>query len=141
MKTIKRGDIFWAHMGKSDDHEQRGTRPVLILQNNTGNQFSPTVIVACITDGHKKPLPTHIHITAVETGIKKDSIILLEQIRTLDKGRLSDFVTHLSEWVMADVNEKLMISIGLTEVRGGAKPRPIQQTANGRTQATQRALY
>lgn len=113
MKPIKRGDIYWAHMGTSDDHEQRGTRPVLIIQNDIGNEHSPTVIVACITDGHKKPLPTHIHIKAIETGIKKDSIILLEQIRTLDKQRVGDFVTHLPEWVMADVNEKLMISVGL----------------------------
>lgn len=113
MKPIKQGDIYWAHMGVSDDHEQRGTRPILVIQNNTGNEHSPTVIVACITDAKKKHTPTHVYITAKATGINKDSIILLEQIRTIDKRKLSSFITSLSDVRMQEVDRKLKISVGL----------------------------
>lgn len=114
--NVKRGDIFFADLSPVVGSEQGGFRPVLILQNDIGNRFSPTVIVAAITAQiQKAKLPTHVEIPAEKYGLDKDSVILLEQIRTLDKQRLTDKITHLDEAMMKYVNDSLMISLGLVE--------------------------
>jgi len=89
METIKRGDIYYADLSPVVGSEQGGTRPVIVLQNNTGNRFSPTIIVAPFTSNKgKKMLPTHLLMKSEETGLPKDSIVLLEQVRSIDKSRL-----------------------------------------------------
>lgn len=111
---VKRGDVFFADLSPVVGSEQGGIRPVLILQNDIGNHFSPTVIVAAITAQiQKAKLPTHVEIEANNYGFEKDSVILLEQIRTIDKQRLTDKVTNLDEELMQKVNEALQISLGL----------------------------
>lgn len=113
---IKRGDIFYADLSPVVGSEQGGMRPVLIVQNNIGNHYSPTVIVAAITARISKPkMPTHIGIPADANGVGKDSVILLEQIRTIDKQRLRDRVTHLEDNVMENVDHALGISLGLMD--------------------------
>lgn len=114
---IKRGDIFYADLSPVVGSEQGGIRPVLIVQNDTGNKYSPTVIAAAITSQiNKAKLPTHIEISAKEYGLPKDSVILLEQIRTIDKKRLREKIGHLDDELMEKVNEALSISFGLTEI-------------------------
>jgi len=114
---IKRGDIFFADLSPVVGSEQGGIRPVLIIQNDLGNHFSPTVIVAAITAKMAKPkLPTHIPIKADEFGVGKDSIILLEQIRTADKSRLKEKVGRVDQATIEKVNHALGISIGLEEL-------------------------
>ncbi len=111
---VKRGDVFLADLSPVVGSEQGGTRPVLILQNDVGNRFSPTVIVAAITAQiQKAKLPTHIEIKANTYGFERNSVILLEQIRTIDKQRLTDRITHLDEEVMKKVNDAVQISLGL----------------------------
>ncbi|MDF4746154.1 type II toxin-antitoxin system endoribonuclease NdoA, partial [Vibrio parahaemolyticus] len=96
--------------------EQGGVRPVLVIQNDIGNRFSPTVIVAAITAQiQKAKLPTHVEIDAKKYGFERDSVILLEQIRTIDKQRLTDKITHLDEVMMIRVDEALQISLGLID--------------------------
>ncbi|AIG24808.1 mRNA interferase EndoA [Brevibacillus laterosporus LMG 15441] len=96
--------------------EQGGVRPVLVIQNDIGNRFSPTVIVAAITAQiQKAKLPTHVEIDAKTYGFDRDSVILLEQIRTIDKQRLTDKITHLDDEMMERVNESLQISLGLID--------------------------
>lgn len=96
--------------------EQGGVRPVLIIQNDIGNRFSPTVIVAAITAQiQKAKLPTHVEIDAVSHGFDRDSVILLEQVRTIDKQRLTDKITHLDEETMKKVDEALLISLSLID--------------------------
>lgn len=110
---IKRGDIYYADLSPVTGSEQGGTRPVVIVQNNMGNYYSPTVIVAAITaKASKSKLPTHIFLPT-EEGIAKDSVILLEQLRTIDKSRLKDRVSHLDTEVMSKVDVGLVISLGL----------------------------
>lgn len=119
---IKRGDIYYADLSPVVGSEQGGMRPVLIIQNNVGNHYSPTVIVAAITARmQKSKMPTHVSITASHTGIEKNSVILLEQIRTIDKQRLKDRVTHLDDATMNRVNAALQISIGLVERNSSIK--------------------
>ncbi|MBQ4627804.1 MAG: type II toxin-antitoxin system PemK/MazF family toxin [Clostridia bacterium] len=114
--TIKRGDIYYADLSPVIGSEQGGIRPVLIIQNDVGNKYSPTVIAAAITSKlNKSRLPTHIEVDAREYGLAKDSIILLEQIRTLDKQRLKERMGHLNENKMIDVNKALFVSFGLEE--------------------------
>ena len=108
---VKRGDIYFADLSPVVGSEQGGTRPVLVIQNNLGNHFSPTIIVAAITA--KTKLPTHIGIKATGTGIERDSVILLEQIRTIDKSRLKEKVCHLDRPIMAEVDRALKISVGI----------------------------
>lgn len=116
MLTIKRGDIYYADLSPVIGSEQGGIRPVLIIQNDVGNKYSPTVIAAAITSKlNKSRLPTHIEVDAREYGLAKDSIILLEQIRTLDKQRLKERMGHLNESKMIDVNKALFVSFGLEE--------------------------
>lgn len=116
---IKRGDIFFADLSPVIGSEQGGIRPVLIVQNNLGNHFSPTVIIAAITAKMSKTkLPTHIKIEAEHTGIEKNSVVLLEQIRTIDKSRLREKVCHLDEETMKKINQAISVSVGLaTEIR------------------------
>lgn len=115
--VIKRGDIFYADLSPVIGSEQGGVRPVLIVQNDIGNKYSPTVIAAAITSQiNKAKLPTHIEITAQEYGLAKDSVILLEQIRTIDKKRLREKIGHLDDELMAKVNEALEISFGLMDL-------------------------
>ncbi|MFV0557376.1 MAG: type II toxin-antitoxin system PemK/MazF family toxin [Enterococcus sp.] len=111
---MKRGDIYFADLSPVVGSEQGGVRPVLVIQNDRGNHFSPTVIIAAITAKIAKPkLPTHIGIKAMEKGIGKDSVILMEQIRTIDKSRLKERVCQLDTELMQQVDQALRISIGL----------------------------
>jgi len=113
---IKRGDIFYADLAPHVGSEQGGIRPVLVIQNDVGNKYSPTVIVAAITSQiGKAKFPTHVEITAGDFGLTKDSVILLEQIRTIDKVRLKNKVGKLNEDMMKKVNQALLISLGLLE--------------------------
>src|SRR5690625_5654859 len=112
--TIKRGEIYFADLSPVVGSEQGGIRPVLIIQNDIGNRFSPTVIVAAITAQiQKAKLPTHVEIKADKHGFERNSVILLEQIRTLDKQRLTDKITKLDAKMMKDINHALEISLGL----------------------------
>ncbi|EGQ25094.1 type II toxin-antitoxin system PemK/MazF family toxin [Mammaliicoccus sciuri] len=112
--AIKRGDVFFADLSPVVGSEQGGTRPVLVIQNDIGNRFSPTVIVAAITAQiQKAKLPTHVEITAARHGFERDSVILLEQVRTIDKSRLTDKITHLDDALMKQVDESLQVSFGL----------------------------
>ena len=111
---IRRGDIFYADLSPVVGSEQGGLRPVLIIQNDVGNKYSPTVIAAAITSRMGKTrLPTHIDIYAEKAGLAKDSVILLEQIRTLDKRRLKEKMGHLDDDIMNEVNSAIAISFGL----------------------------
>ena len=120
LSNIKRGDIFYADLSPVVGSEQGGLRPVLIIQNDVGNRYSPTVIAAAITSRMGKTrLPTHIDIHADRVGLAKDSVILLEQIRTLDKRRLKEKMGHLDSAVMARVNNAIAVSFGLGETSIG----------------------
>lgn len=112
--VIKRGDIFYADLRPVIGSEQGGIRPVLIIQNDIGNRHSPTVICAAITSKmNKAKLPTHIEIDSSSYAIVKDSVILLEQLRTIDKKRLKDKVCHLDDNLLSKVNHALRISLEL----------------------------
>lgn len=112
--NIRRGDIYYADLSPVVGSEQGGLRPVLIIQNDVGNRYSPTVIAAAITSRlGKTKLPTHIGIYASEVGLSRDSVILLEQVRTLDKRRLREKIGHLDEHQMRDVNTAISVSFGL----------------------------
>ncbi len=111
---IKRGDLYYADLSPVVGSEQGGIRPVLIIQNDIGNKYSPTVIVAAITSQiNKAKLPTHIEISANEYGLNKDSVILLEQIRTIDKKRLREKIGCLDKNMMVKIDNSLQISLGL----------------------------
>lgn len=111
---IKRGDIFYADLRPVIGSEQGGIRPVLIVQNDTGNKHSPTVIVAAITSRmNKAKLPTHVEITADQYGVVKDSVILLEQVRTIDKSRLKEKVCHLDQNILRRIDHALCVSFAL----------------------------
>jgi len=113
---VKRGDVYYADLSPVVGSEQGGIRPVLVIQNDIGNRFSPTVIVAAITAQiDKAKLPTHVEIDADTQGFDRRSVILLEQIRTIDKQRLTDKITHLDENTMLKVTEALQISLGLID--------------------------
>ena len=114
--SVKRGDIYYADLSPVVGSEQGGLRPVLIIQNDVGNRYSPTVIAAAITSRMGKTrLPTHIDIYADKVGLSKDSVILLEQIRTLDKQRLKEKMGHLDDGLMNEVNNAIAVSFGLGE--------------------------
>lgn len=111
---MKRGDIYYADLRPVVGSEQGGIRPVLIIQNDIGNMHSPTVIVAAITSKlHKTQLPTHIHLDSRNCELIKDSVILLEQIRTIDKQRLKSMVCHLDADMMDKVDKALKISLAI----------------------------
>ncbi len=111
---VKRGDIYYADLSPVVGSEQGGVRPVLIVQNDVGNKYSPTVIAAAVTSQlNKSKLPTHIEIDALKYGLPKDSVILTEQIRTIDKRRLKEKIGHIDEELMTMVNDALFVSFGL----------------------------
>lgn len=113
--TFKRGDVFYADLSPVIGSEQGGLRPVLIIQNDVGNHYSPTVIVAAITARITKPkMPTHVGISSKD-GVERDSVILLEQVRTIDKQRLRDRVAHLDDKIMKRVDKALKISLGIND--------------------------
>ena len=110
---MKRGDIYRADLDPVIGSEQGGVRPVLVIQNDTGNLHSPTVIVAAITSRNKKPhMPVHVLITAEESGLPADSVVLTEQVRTLEKSRLTRYLGHLKDEAMARIDLALERSIG-----------------------------
>ncbi len=114
---VWRGDIMYANLNPVIGSEQGGTRPVLVLQNDVGNKYSPTTIVAAITSKIKKAkLPTHIELDAQKYGLERDSVVLLEQLRTIDKRRLKERLAHLDDETMSQVDQGLAISIGLAEI-------------------------
>jgi len=113
---IKRGDIFYADLSPVIGSEQGGVRPVLVVQNDIGNRYSPTIIVVAITSQiNKAKLPTHVEIKSSDYGLPKDSVLLLEQIRTIDKRRLEEKIGHVTEDIMDKVNEALLVSLGLID--------------------------
>ena len=113
--SIKRGDIYYADLSPVVGSEQGGMRPVLIVQNDTGNKHSPTVIAAAITSQiNKARLPTHIELGAKSYGLTKDSVVLLEQIRTIDKRRLKERMGQLDESLMDQVDNAIAVSFGLS---------------------------
>ena len=112
--NVKRGDIFYADLSPVVGSEQGGMRPVLIIQNDTGNRHSPTVIAAAITSQTGKArLPTHISLTGSSYGLSKDSVVLLEQIRTIDKRRLREHMGRLDDALMNQVDNAIAVSFGL----------------------------
>jgi len=111
---IKRGDIFYADLSPVIGSEQGGVRPVIIIQNDVGNRHSPTVICAAITSKmNKAKLPTHVELDASKYQLVKNSVILLEQIRTIDKQRLKDFICHVDKRMMTRIDEALLVSLEL----------------------------
>ena len=112
--VIKRGDIFYADLRPVIGSEQGGIRPVIILQNDAGNRYSPTVICAAITSKiNKAKLPTHVPLDGRKCELEKDSVILLEQIRTIDKQRLKEFVCHIDPDMMKNVDQAIRVSLEL----------------------------
>ncbi len=113
-QNIKRGELYYADLSPVVGSEQGGVRPVLIIQNDIGNKYSPTVIVAAITSQiNKAKIPTHIELSAkVFTGLQKDSVVLLEQLRTLDKRRLKEKIGELDDVKMKNINSALLVSLG-----------------------------
>ncbi|KRL41282.1 type II toxin-antitoxin system PemK/MazF family toxin [Liquorilactobacillus nagelii] len=117
VKEVKRGDIFFADLSPVVGSEQGGKRPVLIIQNNIGNRYSPTVVIAAITAQIQKPkMPTHVGLKAEKVGIERDSVVLLEQIRTIDKQRLQDKITHITNQKMQQIDQAVCVSLGLTDI-------------------------
>lgn len=113
---IKRGELYYADLSPVVGSEQGGVRPVLVVQNDVGNKHSPTIIAAAVTSQiNKARLPTHIELKAVEYGLMKDSVVLLEQLRTLDKRRLKERIGELPKPTMNSVNDALLISLGFTK--------------------------
>ena len=111
---VKRGDIFYADLSPVVGSEQGGIRPVLIIQNDVGNKYSPTVICAAVTSQiNKAKLPTHIELDCKKYSLLKNSVVLLEQIRTIDKKRLREKVSHLDNEIMHEVNKALLVSLGI----------------------------
>lgn len=121
--TVKRGEIYYADLSPVVGSEQGGIRPVLIVQNDVGNKFSPTVIAAAITSQKDKSrLPTHISLSAEHCGLSRDSVVLLEQIRTIDKRRLKERMGKLDMQSMYDVDRALSVSFGLAARGEAARP-------------------
>lgn len=113
---IKRGELYYADLSPVIGSEQGGVRPVLIVQNDVGNKYSPTIIAAAVTSKiNKAKLPTHIELSAIEYGLVKDSVVLLEQIRTIDKRRLKEKIGELPQNTMTKVDSALLISLGFTK--------------------------
>lgn len=127
--TVKRGDIYYADLSPVVGSEQGGLRPVLIVQNDVGNKYSPTVIAAAITSKlGKTRLPTHIDVYAEKVGLQRDSVVLLEQIRTIDKRRLKEKMGHLDDHMMQAVDEAITVSFGLNVNNGVGGTTPVEFT-------------
>lgn len=115
---VRRGDIFYADLSPVIGSEQGGVRPVLVVQNDVGNKYSPTIIIAAITSQiNKAKLPTHVEITGQEYGLPKDSVVLLEQVRTIDKKRLREKIGRFDNETMQYVDDALKISVGLVSLK------------------------
>lgn len=114
MAKVRRGDVFYAELDPVIGSEQGGVRPVLIIQNDVGNQHSPTTIVAAITGQlSKAKMPTHVDLAGKENGLAKNSVVLVEQVRTIDKTRLKEYICTLDRQIMDQVDQALLISMGL----------------------------
>lgn len=114
---IKRGELYYADLSPVIGSEQGGVRPVLVVQNDVGNKYSPTIIAAAVTSKiNKAKLPTHIELSAVDYGLQRDSVVLLEQIRTIDKRRLKERIGLLPENTMLMVDNALLISLGFNKI-------------------------
>ena len=114
MAKVKRGDVYYAELDPVIGSEQGGVWPVLIIQNDVGNQHSPTTIVAAITGQlSKAKLPTHVDLAGRENGLAKNSVVLVEQVRTIDKSRLKEYICTLDKQIMEQVDQALLISMGL----------------------------
>ncbi len=113
---LKRGEVYYADLSPVVGSEQGGIRPVLIIQNDIGNKFSPTIIIAAITSVlSKAKIPTHVELSSNEYNLPKDSVILLEQIRTIDKKRIKEKITSLKDLKMKEVNRAILISLGFAQ--------------------------
>ena len=136
MNQVKRGDIYYADLSPVVGSEQGGVRPVLIIQNDVGNKYSPTVIAAAITSRMgKTKLPTHIEVYAARAGLARDSVVLLEQLRTLDKRRLKEKMGHLDESAMSDIDNAIAVSLGLLPQNRGVQERAPLPVTNPALQA------
>ena len=136
--AVKRGDIYYADLSPVVGSEQGGMRPVLIIQNDVGNKYSPTVIAAAITSRMgKTKLPTHIDIYAARAGLARDSVVLLEQVRTLDKRRLKEKMGHLDDEMMGEIDNAIAVSLGLLP-HGTRLPAERERTAAPRDQVAAR---
>ena len=114
--VVKRGDLFYADLSPVVGSEQGGVRPVLVIQNDVGNKYSPTVITAAVTSKiNKAKLPTHIELDAKNFGLARDSVVMTEQVRTIDKQRLKERIGHLDDTAMSAVENALMVSFGLSD--------------------------
>ena len=114
--SIKKGDLYFADLSPVMGSEQGGIRPVLVVQNDVGNKYSPTIIVAAITSRRNKAdLPTHVELAAAENGLSKNSVVLLEQLRTIDKKRLTERIGTIDRTRLPEVNEALSVSLGIDE--------------------------
>lgn len=114
---VKKGDLFFADLSPVVGSEQGGVRPVLVVQNDVGNKYSPTIIVAAVTSQTgKAKLPTHVELAATQGGLSKNSVVLLEQLRTIDKQRLKERIGTLSENQIPDVDEALSVSLGIANL-------------------------
>lgn len=116
MVEIRRGEIYYADLSPVVGSEQGGIRPIVILQNNVGNKYSPTVIVAAITSQiNKARIPTHIELSSARYLLPKDSVVLLEQIRTIDKARLKQKISSIDNFKMREINRAILISLGFAQ--------------------------
>ena len=114
---VKKGDLFFADLSPVVGSEQGGVRPVLVVQNDVGNKYSPTIIVAAVTSQTgKAKLPTHVQLNATQGGLSKDSVVLLEQLRTIDKQRLKERIGTLNESQIPDVEKALSVSLGIANL-------------------------
>ncbi|MBR7111790.1 MAG: type II toxin-antitoxin system PemK/MazF family toxin [Clostridia bacterium] len=131
MLSVKRGEIYYADLSPVVGSEQGGVRPVLIIQNDVGNKYSPTVIAAAITSRMgKTKLPTHIDVYAERAGLARDSVVLLEQVRTLDKRRLREKMGRLDEDIMSEIDTAIAVSLGLLP-HGARLPQHTGTTESG----------
>lgn len=113
MEDIKRGELYYADLSPVIGSEQGGVRPVLIIQNDVGNKYSPTVIIAAVTSKiDKAKIPTHVELKSADYGLPKDSVALLEQIRTIDKRRLKEKIGVIDEYKMRSINQAIFVSLG-----------------------------
>ena len=116
--VVKKGDLYFADLSLVVGSEQGGVRPVLVVQNDVGNKYSPTIIVAAVTSQiNKAKLPTHVELRASDGGLSKNSVVLLEQLRTIDKRRLKEHIGTLSETQMPTVDQALSVSLGIAETK------------------------
>lgn len=110
---VKRGDVYYADLDPVIGSEQNGHRPIIVIQNDLGNLYSPTTIAAMVTSSQKKKLPTHVHVIDEGSGLSEDSIVMLEQIRTIDKQRLGSMIGHVSDETMELIEDAALCSLGI----------------------------